>query len=264
MSRVQRRRTIKGCGLINTVINKLPFELHVPGYQYCGPGTNLKKRLARGDKGINPLDSACREHDIAYERSNSIADRNEADYILQNRAWERFKAKDSNLKEKATAWGVTNAMKIKRKIGAGCGFKAAVKAAKTMLKNNIREKNMIKLTKKCISAAKKIIGKNNKKTRTPRVIPIPKTGGMLPLIPIFAGLSALGSLTGGIAGVVKTVNEFNRTTPSHLGKGLYLAPYKGGSFKIQKGKGLYIAPYKGSGLKKKTEKTKKSKKTTKN
>jgi hypothetical protein len=260
MYRVRRRNTNKGSGLVNSIINKLPFELHVPGYQYCGPGTNLKKRLARGDKGINPLDSACREHDIAYDRSNSIADRNEADYILQNRAWERFKAKDSNLKEKATAWGVTNAMKIKRKIGAGCGFKAAIKAAKKALKDNMSEKNMTKLTKKCVSAAKKIFRKNNKKTRMPRVIPIPKTGGMLPLMPIFARLSALGSLTGGIAGVVKTIKEFNRTTHSHLGNGLYLAPYKGGSYKIQKGNGLYLAPYKGAGSVKKTKKTKKTKK----
>jgi hypothetical protein len=260
MSRVRRRSTNKGSGLINSVINKLPIELHLPGYQYCGPGTNLKKRLARGDKGINLLDSACREHDIAYDRSNSLADRNEADHILENRAWERFKAKDSNLKEKAAAWGVTNAMKIKRKMGAGCGFKAAVKAAKKALKDNMSEKNMLKLTKKCVSAARKIFRKNNKKTRMPRVIPIPKTGGMLPLIPIFAGLSALGSLTGGIAGIVKTIKEFNRTTPSHLGNGLYLAPYKGGSYKIQKGNGLYLAPYKGAGSMKKTNKTRKTKK----
>jgi hypothetical protein len=258
MSRFRRTNTNKGCGLINSVINKLPIELHLPGYQYCGPGTNLKKRLARGDKGINLLDSACREHDIAYSHSNSIADRNEADHILENRAWERFKAPDSDYKEKAAAWGVTSAMKVKRKIGAGCGFKVAVKAAKNVLKNNMNEKNIIKLTKKCVSAARKIFRKNNKKTRLPRVIPIPKTGGMLPLIPIFAGLSALGSLTGGIASVVKTVKEFNRTTPSHLGKGLYLAPYKGGSYKIQKGKGLYIAPYKGAGSVKKTKKTKKN------
>jgi len=254
MFRVQRRSTNKGSGLINSVINKLPIELHLPGYQYCGPGTNLKKRLARGDKGINLLDSACREHDIAYGRSNSIADRNEADHILENRAWERFKASDSNLKEKAAAWGVTNAMKIKRKIGAGCGFKAAVKAAKNVLKNNISEKNLTTLSKKCVSAARKIFRKNKNKTRVPRVIPIPKTGGMLPLIPIFAGLSALGSLTGGIAGVVKTAREFNRTAPSHLGNGLYLAPYKGGSYKVQKGKGLYVAPYKGAGLVMKTKK----------
>jgi hypothetical protein len=258
MSCIRRRNTNKGSGLINSVINKLPFELHLPGYQYCGPGTNLKKRLARGDKGINLLDSACREHDIAYDRSNSITNRNEADYILENRAWERFKAKDSNLKEKASAWAVTNAMKVKRKIGAGCGFKAAIKAAKKALKDNMSEKNIIKLAKKCVLAAKKIYRKNNKKNQIPRIIPIPKTGGMLPLLPIFAGLSALGSLTGGIANVVKTVNEFNRTTPYHLGKGLYLAPYKGGSFKIQKGNGLYLSPYKGSGSAKNTRKTKKN------
>ncbi|KAL4104852.1 hypothetical protein QTP88_020128 [Uroleucon formosanum] len=103
----------------------------VLGYQYCGPDTNLRKRLARGDKGINLLDSACREHDIAYENSNSIADRNKADYILEQRAWDRFKSKDSSLKEKAVAWGVTTAMKAKRKIGRGFGFKATIKAAKT-------------------------------------------------------------------------------------------------------------------------------------
>ncbi|KAF0746881.1 MULE domain-containing protein [Aphis craccivora] len=57
-------------------------------YQYnCGPGTKLNKRLARGDK-----------------------------------AWERFKSKDFGLKEKAVAWGVTTAMKAKRKVGGGCLF----------------------------------------------------------------------------------------------------------------------------------------------
>ena len=76
---------------------------------------------------------------------------------------------------------------------------------------------------------------------------------MLPLIPIFAGLSALGALTGGIANVVKTVGEFNRNTPTHLGKGLYLTPYKGESYKIQNGDGLYLKPYRGASLVKKTK-----------
>ncbi|KAL4127489.1 hypothetical protein QTP88_011656 [Uroleucon formosanum] len=196
-------------------------------YQYCGPGTNLRKRLARGDKGINLLDSACREHDIAYENSNSIADRNKADYILEQRAWDRFKSKDSNLKEKAVAWGVTTAMKAKRKIGGGCGFKAAIKAAKNTMKKNIGEKNLTKLSKKCVAVARKTF--KIKKTKVPRTITIPKKGGVLPLIPIFAGLSALGALTGGVANVVKVANEFNRNAPSHLGKGLYLTPYKGNS-----------------------------------
>ena len=49
----------RGRGLDNKIINKLQFELHIPGYQYYGPGTKLAKRLARGDLGINPLDAAC-------------------------------------------------------------------------------------------------------------------------------------------------------------------------------------------------------------
>jgi len=218
----------------------------------------LNKRLNRGDKGINPLDSACKEHDIAYDRSNYLADRQKADFILENQAWNRFKSKDSNLKEKAAAWLVTTGMKAKRKMGAGCGFNAAVRAAKNVLKKNIKEKNLMKLTKKCFVAAKKIFRKNGKKARLPRVIPIPKTGGMLPLIPIFAGLSALGALTGGIANVVKTVSEFNRNEPSHLGKGLYLAPNKGGSYKIEKGKGLYLASHGGGSYK-----TKRARKSSK-
>jgi len=44
--------------LLNRAINTLPFELHILGYQFCGPGTHLEKRLARGDQGINPLDAA--------------------------------------------------------------------------------------------------------------------------------------------------------------------------------------------------------------
>ncbi|KAL4091125.1 hypothetical protein QTP88_025863 [Uroleucon formosanum] len=109
-------------------------------YQYCGPGTNLKKRLARGDKGINLLNSACRDHDIAYGQSNSIADRHKADYILEQRAWDRFKSKNSSLKEKAVAWGVTTTMKAKRKIGGGCGFKMAIEAAKnTMKKTSVKK-----------------------------------------------------------------------------------------------------------------------------
>ncbi|KYQ54680.1 hypothetical protein ALC60_06445 [Trachymyrmex zeteki] len=40
-----------GTGLLNKTINALPFEVHIPGYQFCGSGTRLAKRLARGDRG---------------------------------------------------------------------------------------------------------------------------------------------------------------------------------------------------------------------
>lgn len=60
---------------LNWLINNLPFELHLPGYKYCGPGTKLIKRLTRGDKGVNKQDEFCKEHDIAYHKSSNLKDR---------------------------------------------------------------------------------------------------------------------------------------------------------------------------------------------
>ncbi|KAJ8977825.1 hypothetical protein NQ317_011909 [Molorchus minor] len=130
-----------GRGVVNSLINKLPFELHLPKYQFCGPGTRLHKRLARGDPGINSLDKACREHDIAYSENSNLADRHKADYELEQRAWQRVKSKDAKLGEKAAAWANTNAMKVKRKLGMGCrkkiGFRKALLANTTkLLKKN--------------------------------------------------------------------------------------------------------------------------------
>lgn len=56
-----------GNGHLDKIINKLPLEMHLPGYKFCGPGTKLKRRLARGEKGVNMLDEACKEHDIQYD-----------------------------------------------------------------------------------------------------------------------------------------------------------------------------------------------------
>jgi len=172
-------------------------------FRFAGPGTKLKERLARDERDINNLDELARPHDIAYEKSNSLADRHRADEILENQAREVFKSKNTVIKEKAASWLVTTAMKAKRKMGAGCGFKQIVLAAKKSIKNKINEKNITKSIKTYLSAAKKT---KNKKTKTPRIIPIPKKGGVLPLIPIFAGLSALGALTDGVGNIVKVVN----------------------------------------------------------
>jgi len=68
--------------LVNRAINALPFELHIPGYQFCGPEMHLEKRLARSGQSKNPLDAVCHEHDIAYSRSNDVTDRHEADRIV--------------------------------------------------------------------------------------------------------------------------------------------------------------------------------------
>ncbi|KAL4143971.1 hypothetical protein QTP88_006216 [Uroleucon formosanum] len=234
MSHVRKRNNNKGSGLINSVINHLPVELHLPGYRFAGPGTKLKERLARGERGINRLDELARAHDIAYDESNSLSDRHRADEILENQAWEVFKSKNTGIKEKAASWLVTTAMKVKRKMGAGCGFKQMVSAAKKAIKNKVNENNITKLVRTCLTAAKK--SKKLKSIKTPRIIPIPKKGGVLPLIPIFAGLSALGALTGGVGNIVKVVKELNsgKNIPVHLGRGLYLTPHKGTSYKIVK------------------------------
>lgn len=35
----------QGGSVLNSVINLLPLELHLPGYKFCGTGTKLKQRL---------------------------------------------------------------------------------------------------------------------------------------------------------------------------------------------------------------------------
>lgn len=64
---------------VQNLIGKLGVEFHVPGYQYLGPGTKLKKRLARGDPGINRLDRIAKQHDIDYSRARNLRDKHTAD-----------------------------------------------------------------------------------------------------------------------------------------------------------------------------------------
>lgn len=96
------RKQKKGGSLLNNVIDRIPFEMHMPGYQYCGPGTKLEKRLQRGDTGINKLDEACKEHDIAYTSKNNEI-KHEADKKLISQAWKSVKARDATFGEKSSA-----------------------------------------------------------------------------------------------------------------------------------------------------------------
>lgn len=236
---------MRGGGLVNSLINILPFELHLPGYNYCGPGTRLKKRLLRGDQGINQLDNACMQHDIAYN-SNNLEDRHRADLELLSMAKQRLQSKNAGKGEKLASWLVSKVMKTKVKHGAGTkSFKSIVSTIRTRLKK-MKPKNNAKAIQVAYSAAKKLI-KSKKGVCVPRIIPLPKTGGILPLIPIFAGLSALGALAGGAAGIAKAVNDHKSATKNlaeaqrhnkmmesiALGKGLYIKPYK-------KGNGLFV------------------------
>lgn len=123
---------IEGSGLLNDIINKLPFELHAPSswnfdtYNYCGPGTRINERLAKGDVGINQLDEACKEHDIWYRDHKKAEDRWVADKILQNKAWDRVTSPDADLNERAVGLVTTGGMWLKRKLGMGLGTSGCV------------------------------------------------------------------------------------------------------------------------------------------
>jgi hypothetical protein len=91
MSSQKKTMNKRYCGedLVNSLINKLPFGIHIPGYNYCAPGTKLSKRLARGDQGVNKLDEACKKHDTGYNNHEDLQERHKADSVLLGKAKER-------------------------------------------------------------------------------------------------------------------------------------------------------------------------------
>lgn len=318
-----------------------------------GPGTKLHERLARGDPGVNDMDRACKEHDIAYSKFKNVSERNIADKILGEKAWDRFKSSDASPSERAAAIAISSIMNAKSSIGMGLGakitsffnmkknqlgqrnrigsrysvksgvgcktrktksaltdfsflpplkitntkmtkpknismkmLKAAAAAAATRLTQKNKKKKKKKITIKSMfqearAKAKEAISKKGirtldkavpvaekaaivavnrmaKKSKTDisplevdnelRIMKIPKTGGVLPLVPIFAGLSALGALMGGSASITNAVISSNRAKKeldeaarhnktmeaislgknAHTGSGLYLGSYKTG------------------------------------
>ena len=178
----QKKKNCIGSGLVNGIINRLPFDLHVPGYQFCGPGTRLLKRLARGYECVNPLDAACRNHDIAYSRRKDLEGRHEEDRALAERARERIFANDATFGEKAAATGVWATMKAKTKLGLGM----------TRTKDKQRKSRR----------------KHPERRRRHRNLPVAKRGGFLQFLPfVLPALSAIGALAGGAAGITKAVND---------------------------------------------------------
>ena len=67
---------------------KFPGEMHVPGMNFAGPGTNLDKRLTSTDayqewsKPVDRVDNAAYHHDLAYKYFNDKQTRNLADQMM--------------------------------------------------------------------------------------------------------------------------------------------------------------------------------------
>lgn len=216
-----RKQKKKGRGLMDRLIDKLPVELHIPGYKYCGPGTKLAKRLARNDKPINKTDELCQKHDKLYAEFKDSATRNQADKELASATLKRASAKDASVGEKLAALGIAGVMTAKRKLGMG------LKKTKHKRKTG----GVLKASSKLKSSKKK-----------KRIIPIPKKGGFLPLL--FPILGALGALGGGAAGIAKAVNDAKANKEQ-------LEEQKRHNLALEsaaKGRGLYLKPYKGYGM----------------
>lgn len=277
INKMKKNAKKKAYGLIDTIVNKMP-EVHLASYQFCGPGTKLEKRLARGDPGINELDVACKEHDLAYATVEDSKGRRKADKILINQALKRVFSKDAKLGERAAALLVSAVMGAKRgltKIGLGLRGKNIHKKKKRSSKQKsiaFRElvrgaKDSIETTKANDSLNGSIIAairhakhiKRGKTVKIPRVLKLPKFGGKVhrylsldfqKIVPLLSGLSAIGSITASAVGVLKAVKDIdiakkqlmneNYSSEKKIGRALSLV-YKTG--KNARGTGFYLKPY---------------------
>lgn len=114
----------KGKGVLNSFINNLPFEAHVPGYNYLGPGTKYEQRIT-GKYGkskqipVNDLDFAALQHDDIYNDYYDVPNRTQADYKLREAAQNIYQSPDHSLGERASAYATDKIIALKNLIGAG-------------------------------------------------------------------------------------------------------------------------------------------------
>jgi len=69
-----------GSGLFNKAVSNLPFELHLPGHNFTGPGTRLDRRLnpdLTPREWSKPINTAAYHHDLCYAKHQDRKTRNE-------------------------------------------------------------------------------------------------------------------------------------------------------------------------------------------
>ena len=71
------KKEVAGGSFLNSLVNKLPFEMHLPGHNFTGPGTKLNKRLnpdgtpKEWSMPINRVDNAAYHHDLCYSKHDT-------------------------------------------------------------------------------------------------------------------------------------------------------------------------------------------------
>lgn len=219
--KVKRKNKDKeGYGLIDYIVNKLP-EIHIPGYQYCGPGTDLEKRLARGDPGVNKLDQACKDHDIAYSKVKNSKDRREADRALIARALPRIYSPNAKLGERAAALLTTGAMGTKLALSKiGLGLNGITKSRR----RNIRKKTKGNRRRKALKQRK-----SNKKKRSKMIRKSISFGKLVRGAGAKIKKSKLKplSLNGSIKAAIQSVKKMKRNKSVKLSRILKLPKFGG-------------------------------------
>ena len=114
---------------INSATNKVKFlwakfpgEMHLPGMNFAGPGTNLDERLTSADaykewsKPVDRVDNAAYHHDLAYKYLTDKAERNKADQMMIE---EMDAIKNPTIRERIERGIIKPIISTKEKFGLG-------------------------------------------------------------------------------------------------------------------------------------------------
>ena len=75
------KKGVAGGRFLNSLVNKLPFEMHLPGHNFTGPGTKPYKRLnpdgtpKEWSIPINRIDNAAYHHDLCHSKHDDTITR---------------------------------------------------------------------------------------------------------------------------------------------------------------------------------------------
>jgi hypothetical protein len=111
-----------GKGILNNFINNLPFEMHLPGYNFAGPGTKLNKRLnddltpKDNSKPINRVDEAAYKHDVCYLKNKDTQTRNT---VCDENMLKQLKFYNPSLRERIDRSIVSKIIGTKKYFGMG-------------------------------------------------------------------------------------------------------------------------------------------------
>ena len=133
-------QSVVGTGIGDTIIKAIGKvgELHLPAtkgefvpngsfnnlqkYSYCGPGTRYEQRVSEGYRGINELDSMCKQHDQFYSENQDTESRNVSDTALAHRANEI--ANDDRFDEEQRRFARFVNVIMQNKVRFGLGMKS--------------------------------------------------------------------------------------------------------------------------------------------